>query len=180
MKRLVSDYSFDSDERRVTLDVTHAEFKLERLLYILNTRSGEVIYDPSDPNLLAVDWGIDNTQPGLRAYVELSFNTTSQSSTDQLIIIYDDGNLPVAENSDILSRLIGLGQQLVEQLRFHSTMVRTVNGDQIRVTTDSTSVMFFNGGTITTLNQLNGLDSRELLWSQWDTEYNTGVRNKIT
>ena len=178
MKRLVTDYLFDSDERIVSLDIKYADFKLERLLYILNTRSGEVIYDPSDSALLAVDYGIDNNNGG-RAYVELNFNTTIMTPTDQLIIIYDDGNLPVAENSDVMSRLISLGQQLVELLRFPSTMTRTVNGDQIRVTTDSTSVMFFNGGTITTLNQLNGLDSREMLWSLWDNEYNTGIRNKI-
>lgn len=178
MKRLVTDYLFDSDERRVSLDIKYADFKLERLLYILNTRSGDVIYDPSDPTLLAVDYGSDNVNGG-RAYVELGFNTTSMAPTDQLIIIYDDGSVPVADDSDVLGRLVSLGQQLVELLRFHSSMVRTVNGDQIRVTTDSTSVMFFNGGTITTLNQLNGLDSREMLWSLWDNEYNTGIRNKI-
>lgn len=80
MKRRIEDYTFDASEKTVTFVETQA-IKLEGVMAIVNVTDGIIIYNPSDPALIGSASG---------KVLTLTYNTTTMSDTDDLLVLYDD------------------------------------------------------------------------------------------
>lgn len=92
----------------------------------------------------------------------------------------------VATNATLLEAaagLAGLLSRLSEYLRAMPFVNPTALGHKVQaqLATDSTmNIQTVTGvTTVTNLTNFNGVDSRLLIWAQWDTAYNTGIRSKI-
>lgn len=82
-----------------------------------------------------------------------------------------------ATETAFYSRALVLLNQAVEFLRAPTYLTRVSGGDKIQViaSTDTSLLATVPSfGPVTTV-----IDARELIWSLWDTEYNTGIRMQI-
>lgn len=91
-KVLVSNYSFDASEKKITFTDINPII-LERVLIITNSTDNIIIYNFSDPTLTATC---------ATNILTLAYNTTTMSDSDKLQIYYDDASyaLPVSATID--------------------------------------------------------------------------------
>lgn len=89
MKKIVSSYSFDASERRITL--TGLVVPLERLLLIVNATRNLIIYNLTGTGHPTQPLGATVAQNSGNTVVTLAFDTTQFSDSDKLSIFYDDG-----------------------------------------------------------------------------------------
>lgn len=89
MKQIVSNYSFDASERRITL--TGLVVPLERLLLVVNATRNLIIYNLTGTGHPSQPLGATVTQNSGNTVLTLAFDTTEFSDSDKLSIFYDDG-----------------------------------------------------------------------------------------
>lgn len=86
MKKLISNYSFDASEKKITFS-DYAAVDLESLLLVTNVTTNQIIYNFADP---AAGGGVVGN------VVTLVFDTSGMSDTDALQIFYDDPDVNAA------------------------------------------------------------------------------------
>ena len=164
---IIPTYTFSAANKTITFpNLTNPV--IEGFQLITNLTTGTIIYQFND---VAKGGSVSSN------VLTLTFDTTAMSDTDKLQIIY---NPPTGGFFD---RALFLFYQMVEHLRAPSWVTKLAGGDKVQViiSTDSNvNVNNINSGTITNVTNLNTIDSRELIWSMWDTEFNVGIRSKIT
>jgi hypothetical protein len=171
---IIKTYTFDPATRTIALP-TEPNLTLEGIQLITNLTTGTLIYQFNNVALGGTVSG--NT-------VTLTYDTTTMSSTDKLQILY---NPPRGGFFDSAFTLL---YRISEYLRAPSYMRKTAAGDSLGVIVDSgiiTSVGSLSTvssvttvSTVTTLNNFNSMDSRYIIWSGWNVEFQTGIRNRIT
>lgn len=180
---IVDKYIFNAATKKITFP-SLPNLEIEGIQLIINLNTGTIIYQMTEV-----------TKGGTVSgnVLTLTFDTTSMSNTDKLQIYYSP---PV---DGFFDRMVALLGQLVDYVRAPSYMTKVPAGDKIQVligadstfptianittvagvTTVSSVTAVTTVGAVTNLTNLNTIDSRELIWSMWDTEFNTGIRNKI-
>ncbi len=172
---IVESYVFDKTAKTISMP-SIPELKLEGIQLITNLTTGTLIYQFNNAALGGTVSG--NT-------LTLTYDTSAMANTDKLQILY---NPP---SGGFFDRALSLLYQAVEYLRApqwtHQVASNTGPAIYMRVQSDTNSNLN-NVASVTTvstvtavsnLTNYNTIDSRELVWSLWDTEYNTGIRNKI-
>lgn len=88
-KKIISEsYVFLNTAR--TIVISNKSIKREQLLLIINTKSNIVIYNFSDPSLTATSYIVSTTPGSESTTIQLTYDTTSMSSTDPLSIVIDE------------------------------------------------------------------------------------------
>lgn len=107
MKNLVTNYTFNSSTRQITL-ADYASVDLEAFLLVTNVTDNVIIYNFADP-----------TKGGTVSanVLTLDFDTTSMSNTDDLQIFIDDGLTPavnetIEESNELLSAIYNRTESL--------------------------------------------------------------------
>lgn len=165
---VVEQYIFNKTAKTITFPNITAP-SIEGFQLVTNLTTGDIIYQFNS----AAKGGTVSGN-----VLTLDHDTSAMANSDKLQILY---NPPVGGFFD---RALVLLWQAVEYLRSPSYMTRLAAGDMLRVLSDSNSninnvVSVTTTAAVTNLTNLNTIDSRELIWSMWDAEYNTGIRNKI-
>ncbi|QPB08402.1 virion structural protein [Synechococcus phage S-H9-2] len=81
-------YLFDASEREVVIP---GGIQREQLILITNVTDNKVIYNFSDPELIATEYHIStDIRNNTTTRIVLAYDTTSMSDTDKLQIVYDD------------------------------------------------------------------------------------------
>ncbi len=83
MKRIITDYNFVASTKKITFPL-ETGFTIDGLLLITNVTDNIIIYNFADPLT-----GASVDISGL--IITLTYNTTSMSDTDHLLIYHDDG-----------------------------------------------------------------------------------------
>jgi hypothetical protein len=96
MKTLITNYSFNALQRKITFN-DYTSILLERVLLITNVKNNIIIYNFADP-----------TKGGTVSgnVLTLTYDTTSMGNTDDLQIFYDDPASPATEGT--LQKSLGL------------------------------------------------------------------------
>lgn len=162
---IVEQYIFNPNDQTITLpSIPNA--KLEGVQLITNLTTGELIYQFNNAAL-------GGSMSG--NVLTLNFDSTGMDPSDKLQILY---NPP---SGGFFDRAMSLLYEIKEYLRSPPNMVPAAAGNYQRVLLDTTSNI--NGLTTVTnvqnLLTVGGIDTREMVWNLWDTEYNTGIRSKI-
>lgn len=125
MKTLLTNYSFDPASRTVTFN--NISFAQNRLLLIVNSSRGEIIYNFADPALGATAFANTNGDEissqfwyGRSTTVTLSYDTTTHAATDVLTIFAEANNpnqqiLPVESFSESIVPSENSGPNIAEQ-----------------------------------------------------------------
>lgn len=107
MKNLVTNYTFNSSTRQITL-TDYTSVDLEGFLLVTNVTDNIIIYNFADP-----------TRGGTVSanVLTLDFDTTSMSNTDDLQIFIDDGLTPavnetIEESNELLSAIYNRTESL--------------------------------------------------------------------
>lgn len=170
---IVDSYTFTASAKTVKFN-DYGQIRLEGVKLITNITTGTIIYQFNDATKNGT---VSNN------ILTLTHDTTSMSDSDKLMIIYES---PEARSimSGVVTLLLNIftfiknpswatrvnGQQLVKvSLDQQTVNISTVNA----VTTVSTV------STITNLNGINSLDSRWLIFNQWNQNYRLGLRDRI-
>lgn len=103
------------------------------------------------------------------------------SGTNPLPVSFDTPVEVTFEAAESESTFYWLNR-ILEFIRSPSFSVPTASGTKIlaQTSTDSTMGAVTSCATVTNLTNFNTIDSRQAIWSLWGTEYNTGIRNRIT
>jgi hypothetical protein len=99
MKIIVENYSFDASEKKVTF-TDYNPIIIERVLLIINVTDNIIIYNFNKSTL----GGTAATN-----VLTLTYNTTSMSDTDKLMIFYDDPDYVTSVSSAVTSIVPGTG-----------------------------------------------------------------------
>lgn len=171
MKKLITNYQFDSTNKTVKL-LDYSSVSLENILLITNVSSNTILYNFASPGFGADVTG--NT-------ITLDYDTTSMLNTDVLQIFYED-----LEESPATEETLSLFRRILRVLQSNATVdsadrqivrVATVDGGNINITG-------INGGNITTVqnanvNGFNSVDTRYLLMDESRNAYANHVRRNL-
>jgi hypothetical protein len=168
---IVDQYIFDPVAQTIKMPQI-PDLRIEGVQLITNLTTGALIYQFNNVAL-------GGTVSG--DVLELTFNTAAMNATDKLQILY---NPP---RGGFFDRALSLLYQAVEYLRSPPTLAKLPQGDYMRCVLDNTTSNISGVQSVASLSTMlnvgplgSGLvDAREIVWTAWDTEYNTGVRNKI-
>lgn len=169
---VIDNYSFNKTAKTITFN-QYPSVRLEGIKLITNVTTGTIIYQFNASAKLGT---VSNN------ILTLAYDTSAMSDADKLMIIYDP---PTGGFFDVVQ---GYLYQIMEFVRWPSYLAKSAGVDKVQVlmSTDSTLLSVNTINTLTALTTLanltnfNTIDSRELVWNLWDTEYNTGIRSKIT
>jgi len=89
MKKLIYNYTFDPEKKTITFN-DYDSIELKRVLLVVNVTRNEIIYNFTDPSRGGSV--SDNV-------LTLNYDTTNMSPTDELMIFYEDPNLPATEDT---------------------------------------------------------------------------------
>lgn len=158
MKVLFQDYTFNAATKQITFNTTDV-VSLNQVLVITNVTDNVIIYNFADA---AKGGTIANN------VLTLTFDTTTMSNTDSLQIFLDLYGTPSTDDSVVLLR------RLIQLL----TPIATQDAQQRqRVTVENSSVSV---STITTLQTLNGVDTKFYLIDQARNTFANGIRQNLT
>ncbi len=165
---IVDQYIFDPVAQTIRMPQI-PDLRIEGVQLITNLTTGTLIYQFNNVSLGGTV---------SRDVLTLTLDTSAMSATDKLQILY---NPP---RGGFFDRALSLLYQITEYLRSPPNTTVVANNNYQRVLVDNNSQMSTVSTVsavtaVTNLNGFGGIDSRELIWSAWDTEYNTGIRNKI-
>lgn len=125
MKTLISNYTFNKDNKTVTFS-DYNSVVLERVLLITNVTTNQIIYLFSDPSM----GGSVNGN-----VLTLDYNTTTMSSSDKLQIFYDSVDTPATDTSaQAMVDMIGLLKRIAE---YTSNLDVTDSNNRLRVNIDA-------------------------------------------
>ena len=102
MKKLITSYNFDSINKKIILN-EYTSIKKEGVLLITNVTNNVIIYNFANSSLGGTVSG--NT-------IILSYNTTTMSNSDNIMILYDDG-----DDNDRSDRTQNLLKEILEELK---------------------------------------------------------------
>lgn len=143
MKKLISNYTFDSSQGIVTLtDLTSID--LERLLLITNVTDNIIVYNFADPQKGGIVSGNS---------INLNFDTSAMSNGDILQIYYEDATTSASEET--LEALVGLTEYLkilVNQTKTLAT--QDINQRQRVVVENTLSMPTINANTTSTYGEI--------------------------
>jgi len=94
-----TDYTFDPTTKTITVPTFILQ---ERLLLITNVTRGVIIYNFSDPSLLATNWSFIGDPTNPRTQIVLNYATGSMASTDVLSVMYDEFNESITFTDTLL------------------------------------------------------------------------------
>lgn len=171
MKQLITNYTFNPTNRTIVF-TDYTSLDLSGLLLITNISNSRkpVLYQFNDSGTTATVTG---------NVITLGYNTTSMNATDVLQIFYDDSNNDTTTTEEAL-----LLRRVVKLLESSAT-VDIANRQKIAVEVMPTVATTISSGTVTTvstvttLNQIAGVDSRWQLIDWARMAYNS-MRNNIT
>jgi len=150
MKNLVTNYTFNSSTRQITL-TDYTSVDLEGFLLVTNVTDNVIIYNFADP-----------TRGGTVSanVLTLDFDTTSMSNTDDLQIFIDDGLTPaVNETIEESNELLGLIYDRTESLAVVDTAQRQRVAVEVMpsvaISTMPTTTVNVNSMPTTTVNGNN-------------------------
>jgi hypothetical protein len=168
MNKTITNYTFNKTAKTITFP-DYTTMKLEYFKLIVNVETNTIIYNFAS-----------NGKGGSLSgnVLTLDYDTSSMNNDDKLMIVYENSE------QDVYGRMISLLEIISKNIQLPQNFVPLASGPAQRVLLDSNSVMSSMStisvvSTVGTMNQFNGLDSRELLFAQWASKYNEGIRSKI-
>lgn len=168
---IVDSYTFTASAKTVKFN-DYGEIKLEGVKLITNITTGTIIYQFNDATKNGT---VSNN------ILNLTYDTTGMSNSDKLMIIYE-----APEARSIMSGIVTLLLSIFAFLKNPSWATK-VNGQQlVKVSLDQQTVNISTVNavttvsTITNLNGINSLDSRWLIFNQWNQNYRLGLRDRIS
>lgn len=175
---IVDSYVFNPTAKTIKFN-QYPSLQQEGIKLITNATTGVIIYQFNDSTKSGTVSGDTLT---------LTFNTASMSASDKLMIVYDP------PKGGIFDRLTYLMWQAVEYIKAppYSHLIVNANGSgplqYIRAQLDTNSAIntintittLSTVSNVSTLSSMNGYNPADLFWSQWWTQYNTGIRSKIS
>ena len=164
MKKLITDYTFNPATKQI---VFNEEFSLNQMLLITNTSNNTIIYNFANPLMGGV---ISNK------VLTLTYDTTSMSANDSIQIYVDDAEVPATEStqwsiSNVLGRIL---QVLSAPLGYDKSLQRN------RVTAILESGTVTTVSNVTSLNAMNGVDTRQVPTGINTTAWSLAVRERIS
>lgn len=163
MKKLITNYTFDSATRQIAL-TDYASIDLDGVLLITNVTDNVIVYNFSDP---AFGGSV------LGNVLTLTYNTASMSNSDALQIFYDDGTTPASD--DTVTALFDVANTL-KRISKNIESLQVVDANQRqRVAVEALPTLT----TVTTVNQLANVDAR-FLYTDLARTAADSLRTKLT
>lgn len=185
MKVLFQNYTFNAAAKQITFNTTDTVL-LENILLVTNVTDNQIIYNFANPSQ---GGSISNN------VLTLTYDTTSMSNNDSLQIFLDLYGTPAKDSSitnledavQLLRRLVQVSAPLSTQ---DSAQRQRVSLDAAPATVTVTGTVTSNIGTgtlsgvttvstLTSLNQLAGVDSRYQIIDWARAAYNSGIRANL-
>lgn len=167
MKKIISNYSFNAADKKITFS-DYSAISLENILLITNVTRNQIIYNFADPafgGTVAAN------------VLTLTFNTTVMSNADKIQIFYDDGLIAATDDG---VQVIGDVALTLKRIAKNMESLQVVDQFQRqRVNVESVANMT-TLGQCNAVNGLGGVDPKQLMIDLARTAYNAGIRANLT
>jgi hypothetical protein len=167
MKKIISNYSFNATDKKITFS-DYSSISLENILLITNVTRNQIIYNFADPafgGTVAAN------------VLTLTFNTAAMANADKIQIFYDDGLIAATDNSVQAMTDVAL---TLKRIAKNMESLQVVDSNQRQRVAVETIANMSALGNLNNVTAFGGVDIKYNMADWARAAYDTGIRAKLT